>query len=552
MAEENNLNNDEKIVNKAISESQKEILNEFKKGTIDLKKAIYELTNVTKNDILGTKQRINDLKSLNEAIKQNTTIQKQALEESKKSNISTKLPEPEERSFEQIYRARQIAGGMETIAGGNFASGIRQIASAFPQIAKFMTGPYYIALSMATKGLIAFDRQLTQMNKSIMSTTGGIYSDYLNKSYAEKLSYSKTIEDMARNYHRQGEKAELMQALQSNFAPSIAYNAQSGLPIIAATLANRTAFEGIGIDKNYSDQLLFKLIRQQGLTPGSASGQLNNLLKFASDKKRGGIYSDQELIKKSDEVYNLTKMFGTSMDWASRYVNKFSREIELGTIAMSDFASYNKGMREGDTGKLAGIGQQLIEHGQAMGLSIPKELLEASGNPLAVAWTMRKLGETGNKDMLKLMSSWMGMHTGNISGGNEAAAKEALYSLIGPNLGFGKLSQPQVEGIVKGNFKNLEGAYAVSGYSKDIENFNNYQNLIKNYLDKNTEETVKLSTAVGQVFSDLHQLFSGNKRIPVYIDGQQINSQMTGADVKRWNEINQERSNFITGPTKVS
>ena len=453
--------------------------------------------------------------------------------------------------LQAIRTAEKISESFELATKGNILGGLKQLGSAIPAVAKLMGGPLSIAIQGLVTSLIAIDKHLTKLNREVLSTTGGLYSSYLNKTYTEKLSYSKTIEDLARNYHRQGEKEELMQAIQKNFAPSIAYSAKTGLPIIAASLANRTAFESIGIDKNYSDQLLFKLIRQRGMSAGAAAGSLNNLLKFATSEKRTGIYSDQEIIKKSDELYTMTRAYGTSMEWAAKYVNRFSKEIELGTIAMSDFASYNKGIREGDTGKLAGIGQLLVEHGQATGLNIPKEMLESSGNSLAMSWNFRKLAESGNKDLLKLLSSWLGMQTGNIAGSNEAAAMETLYSLVGPNLGFGKISQPQVEKIVKGGFKNLEGAYAVSGITQPIEDFNNYENLIKHYLDKTTGETTKITTALGQVTSDLHRLFTGAERIPVYIDGQQINSEITGADIKKWKETHVESVIPIVGPNKV-
>lgn len=524
--------------------SEEDLLKELNKYIKTIEKTV---TDQARRNIQDNKDRKELIKNLQSNVVKRLEEQGVISKPSFWEKIGFKEPSKDDLATQ--YRARQMAGGIESIMEGRFVSGLRQIGSTIPQIANFMGGPLYLALSLTVKGLIAFDKHLAQLNKTVVSTTGGIYSDYLNKSYSDRLSYSKTIEDLARQYHRQGEKDEMMRAIQSNFAPVTAYDIQRGGSIAAAAFANRTAFEGIGIEKTFADQLLFKLMRQQGLTAGGASGQLNNLLRFASSKERGGIYSDQELIKKTDEAYNLMKMFGISMEWASRYVNKFSKEIELGTVAMSDFASYNRGIREGDTGKLAGIGQLLVEHGQAMGLNIPKEMLESSGNSLAMAWNLRKLAESGNKDLLKLLSSWIGTQTGNIAGSNEAAAMETLYSLVGPQLGFGKISQPQVEKIVKGGFKNLEGVYAVSGTTQPIEDFNNYKNLIDHYINKTTSETTKLTTAIGMVVSDLHKLFAGNKRIPVYIDGQEINTQTTGADVKRYLE---QKENVIMGPTRVS
>lgn len=483
----------------------------------------------------ANKSIISDVKTaLKESVRENKRLQQEQLTKNQSFLSKIGFKEPTADDLTSQYRASRMISGFESIMSGNFSSGLRSILSTVPKIANFMGGSYYAALRLATTGLIKFDENLTKLNRTVINSTGGAYSPFLNATYAEKFGYMSQARELLRPYQRQGETEEILSSIGGNLAPRLSQNKEYSLQTVASIGAVRTLMEGAGIDKSTADQLFYKIIKTQGINSSQTANQLNSLIKFATstDKDRKGIYGPAELIQKQSELYDRVKKFGVGMDSTARIVDKFSRAIEKGTISMEDFASYNKGMYEGDTGKLAGIGQQLIEHGQAMGLSIPKELLESSGNPLAIAWNMRKLGETGNKDMLKLMSSWMGMQTGNISGGNEAAAKEALYSLIGPNLGFGKLSQPQVEGIIKGNFKNLQDAYVLPSAGGPLTGFSELTYKANELTDKNNTELSKLSTALGELKDEMIRTFAGSKAIPVVIEGINYSSNQSKQGIK--------------------
>ena len=468
----------------------------------------------------ANKSIVSDVKTaLKESIRENKRLQQEQLTKNQSFLSKIGFKKPTDDDLAAQYRASRMISGFESIMSGNFSSGFRSILSTIPEIANFMGGPYYAALRLATTGLLKFDEHLTKLNRTVINSTGGAYSPFLNAVYAEKFGYTSQARELLRPYQRQGETEEILSSIGGNLASRLSQNKEYSLQTVASIGAVRTLMEGVGIDKSTADQLLFKIMKTQNLNSPQAANQLNDLIKFASSSDRKGIYSPNELIQKQSELYDRLKKFNIGMDSTARIVDKFSRAIEKGTISMDDFASYNKGMYEGDTSKLAGVGQQLIEYGQSAGFSIPKELLQSSGNPLAVAWNMRKLGESGNKDMLKLMSSWMGSQTGNIANGNEAAAKEALYSLIGPNLGFGKLSQPQVEGIIKGNFKNLQDAYALPSAGGPLSGFSDLTEKANELTDKNNTELSKLSTALGELKDEMLRTFAGSKAIPVVIEG---------------------------------
>ena len=525
----------EQEIRKVAERDASSIMKNWEEGLLSTEEALQQFAKVGRETVKSVARMGSEFTKMAIASQKYTdNLTKQALQQ---QNVKRTFAErigyvekPGQDLLASQYRARQMAGGIESIIGGNFASGTRQILSTFPKVANFMGGPYYLALAAATRGLLKLDEGLAKLNKTVINSTGGAYSPFLNESFAKKFQYTATARQLLRPYKRQGEYEEILSAIGGNLTPRLFQNKEFALQTVASMGAVRTLMEGVGIDKSTADQLLFKIMKTQNLNSPQAANQLNNLIKFASSSDRKGIYSPNELIQKQSELYDRLKKFNIGMDSTARIVDKFSRAIEKGTISMDDFASYNKGMYEGDTGKLAGIGQQLIEYGQTMGLSIPKELLESSGNPLAVAWNMRKLGEIGNKDMLKLISSWMGMQTGNISGGNEAAAKEVLYSLIGPNLGFGKLSQTQVEGIVKGNFKNLQDAYVLPSVGGPLTGFSELTDKANQLIDKNTTEISSLTTAIGALKDELIMLINGDKPLTVKIEDEKLTNK-TVADL---------------------
>ena len=99
--------------------------------------------------------------------------------------------------FKQLYRARQIAGGLETIAGGQIGYGIRQIATAFPAVANFMTGPYYLAIKGVTTALKLLDAEISKTKKEISAITGGVFSPYQNNYIGAELYETRIKEGLS-------------------------------------------------------------------------------------------------------------------------------------------------------------------------------------------------------------------------------------------------------------------------------------------------------------------------------------------------------------------
>lgn len=428
--------------------------------------------------------------------------------------------------LEALARARTVGTGFEQMIGGNVLSGLQKLGSALPGIAQIMGGPLAVALSVATKGLMAFDEHITKLNKNISVGTGsGRFTELLRDPYYERLSYTNRIKDELDKYYMTGDFESILTGMGTSYH---ARNLRPGSTffdqLYGSVTAARTTLGGVGLSTDIADRLLQTSIRSEGLMPEAAATRLDKLIKFAQGDESTGIFSTAELLQQQLSLYDQIKKFGTNMDWTTRIVDRFSEELEKGTMTLSNFASINVGMREGETAQLAGIGQMMVENALAQGLDVPKELLNSMGNPLAMAWNMRKLAESGDPRIQSMIGSNLSSMVGQMGITDPAAINELVYGLL-PQFTFGKLSQPQVESLVSSGFTDFAGAYATAGgvTAPEQKEIQKTLNDIKNYAKQTTTFSKQIGTIVSGAFRDFYaDIINPSKPIPVRFFGTNL------------------------------
>lgn len=410
--------------------------------------------------------------------------------------------------LESLARARSVGSGLNSLMEGQISTGLNTIASAIPSLSKFLSGPLYIAINVLIKGLHTLDQSIAKMNTDISSSTGGRFSNLLYKAYGSKVDYLKNIKDDLSEYNRSSEYAEVMNSVGKSFAielskPGTDFNKK----IYGAYGAARTSFESIGMDKQFADKFLKTLILGENIKdPDQAITRIDRLIQ-KSISKGAGVFSPEQLMQTQLSLFEQVKKFGLNMDWTTDIVGRFSEELEKGTVTLSNFASINAGMKQGETSQLAGIGMMMVQNALASGVDVPKELINNMNDPLAFSWNIRQLAGKGDPRLLKMLSASMPQMT-NQMGLSDDAAKEFLYG-IGNQFTFGKLSQPQIEKIVSSGFSDFAGAYGVNSgnirYKK--EDIDTTKESIKDFSDKITSYSKQLAELIKsgtrEIYSDI-------------------------------------------------
>lgn len=331
------------------------------------------------------KELIKDVKSaLKDAIKE----QKQIIQEQTKKNESflsrIGFREPGKDDLATQYRARQMAGGIESIMEGRFSSGARQILSTFPKVANFMGGPYFLAIQAVTSGLLKLDDAIYKAKQQVISSTGGVFSPFRQDTLGASL-YKIRIGERLKDYGLQDKAAEIMGS---------AY-ASTGL---GATLYTEGPLKG---------QINTNLLEQRAINQGAAlkymtslgisEGSINNLLKISrniegqsesaalatqyrlADRfKKSRYMTEDEGIQQSLSLYEQTKNLGVNFEWASKAVARFDRALQLGEVSLSDFAAVTRGIKGSDIGKSTGIAAMIKDIAIRNGIELPEEFMQSS------------------------------------------------------------------------------------------------------------------------------------------------------------------------------
>lgn len=390
------------------------------------------------------KELIKDVKTaLKDAIKE----QKQAIQEQTKKNESflsrIGFKEPGKDDLATQYRARQMAGGIESIMEGRFSSGARQILSTFPKVANFMGGPYFLAIQAVTSGLLKLDEAIFKAKQQVISSTGGVFSPFRQDALGASL-YKIRIGEALKDYGLQGKSAEIMGAAYSS----------TGL---GATLYTQGPLKG-EVNKNLLEQrainqgAVLKYMSSLGISEGS----INNLLKISrnlegqseaqamatqyrlADRFRKSRYmTEEEGMQQSLSLYEQTKSLGVNFEWASRTVAKFDRALQLGEVSLNDFAAITRSIKGSDAGRATGIASMIKDIAVRNGINLPEEFINSSD--LGAGLYLQTREGISNKNIqqaLKLLGTQIqgGMSIGSSEYDQARGLQMVLQQLYGSNI----------------------------------------------------------------------------------------------------------------------
>ena len=370
---------------------------------------VKEQENVTKKykDLRETlNKEIEHRKVLNKALDEETKVEKKKIEKAKQevSEIQKKIEEAKKPNFLQRmgfkessskddlatqYRARQMAGGLESILEGRVASGFRQLGSTVPIIANFMSGPLYAAMSglasATIKAVDSFTKFSAVSARLSGSETGAKITDRyrrLSDTSSLAMMYGQNVEDFDKylmtNIGALGRKSLWTDRHFSN-----------------TLLSTRADFERMGVDPNRANSLI-----NQQLSIGRSSDDMRKFnYQLRETTKTMDKFSSEKFISAYEEL-NKTFIANNINGMANaRTLARFQDQLNKGTLSISDFTKSLTSRRTSETSTLAGVGAMLAERGLG-----GKDLQDAyrRGDMIAVAGIVRRGGQNISRDIEKI------------------------------------------------------------------------------------------------------------------------------------------------------
>lgn len=425
------------------------------------------------------KELAKNIKSaLQDAIKE----QKQVIQEQTKKNegFLSRIGFVEKQGddqFKQVYRARQIAGGFETIAGGQIGSGIRQIMSAFPKVANFMTGPYYLAIQTVITGLSRFDEALSKSTKMMTSATGGLQSEYVGNRF-KAFGARHNLKESLREIGLQGNLEDIMQSISSSYG--IAYSKNNLQNLVKTTGYAQQGLGSLGISAQSSQGLISNLQLIEGKDQQSVYAALQRLTNRFQTMS---MFSPEQALQQATSLYDQTKHLGTNFEWASRTIQKFEVGLKNGTLALSDFAAVNRSLRSGQLSKNAGIAAMVSDYAFRSGISLPSSFINSNAIGQGFAISTRAMLSNNQfarayQGQLQEQLEQMGMTTRQ----EKAGALQLLLQERGINIS----PEAAENAIRKDGSLNLIGAGIIGSQAFEKEKAEqkqaeDYQKLVQDY-----------------------------------------------------------------------
>lgn len=388
--------------------------------------------------------------------------------------------------LQAIRTAEKISGGIDSIFSGNFFGGMKEIGQAFPKIAKFMGGPLSIALQAAVKGLITFDEALSKSTKTAVSITGGMYSSNLGGrspsgvlQRIHNLGFNAELKDSLYNIGMADEYENIISSISKSYGIAAYKNKQKDF--VSSIAYAQKGLGSFGIDANTANNIVANLRTTEGKDNIGISAQLRRLTKrFETMKYLSPERATQQITSLSDQ----TKMLGTNFEWANKTVIKFERELQKGTMTLSDFASLNRSFQSGGVSRNAGVAAMLSEFASRTGINLPQSFLNS--NAIGRGFALSTEAMLGSNSIAKATSGkitemldQMGMNTKDERAG---MLQQILSQMFGVNISSeAALKSLTSTGEVDLLKSRVAGTKAFQEKAKEEREAKNYEDEVRKY-----------------------------------------------------------------------
>lgn len=415
--------------------------------------------------------------------------------------------EPTKDDLATQYRARQMAGGVESIMEGRFASGARQLASTIPQIANFMGGPYYLALQLVVSGLIKLDSALSKATKTASLMTGGINSEMLG-DLGQRFSNMQFIASTRMKLHDIGMGSEYNNIVNAMIkgAGYGSYQGKQAQTIESLAYAQK-GLSSLGISADTANTLMNNLSLLEGKGQTGQYAQLQRFIDRAVGSKDGNIkstkyLSPEEYMRQSLSLLDQTKMLGMNFEWANRAVKQFEGELKRGTISLSDFAAVNRSLQGGGLSQNAGLSALITNYAYRTGIKLPESFLQS--NALGQGFALSLPSMLSNRNILKAYQGQLSEMIQQIGGNNRyerAGALQAILQSRGINVSAtAALEAIRPDGSVDLERAKIMGTAAFRKREEEEASAKQYQSAVEKYYTDSEGYVSKMMHWVGGIY----------------------------------------------------
>lgn len=380
-----------------------------------------------------------------------------------------------ETQMEKMYRARQMAGGIEQLFNGNFLSGFRQIGSTFPKIANFMGGPYWLALELTAKGLLKLDNALAKATKTATAMSGGLQSNFVGNRWASVV-FNANLKRGLYDIGMQGEFENITNAMTKNYG--IGYYKNNQKNIIESMAYAQSGLGAYGISADQSNSLVRNLRLLEGKNETGIYAQLKRL----QDRFQGMAISPEEALNQASSLYSQSKNLGVNFEWASRQIKNFEKSLELGTRSMSDFAAVNRSLFSGGVKQNAGIAGLVTDFAARSGVNLPSSFLNQ--NIIGQSFSLSMPNLISNPNLIKAYSGQLNEMIQQMGGGTREE-QAGMLQMILQSRGVNVSSQAALDSITSSGVDleagGIMGKKAFARREKEQQDAEDYQKLVRNY-----------------------------------------------------------------------
>lgn len=482
----------EQEIRKVAERDASSIMKEWEEGLLSTEEALQKFARVGQETVKSVARMGNEFTKMAIASQKYTdNLTKQALKEQQNSSWLSRTKNwlystPTKDDMAVQYRARQMAGGIESILSGNILSGFRQLGSTVPRIANFMGGPLYAAMTALSTAVIGAIDSFTKFRAESSRLSGGI-------SNIKGDRYTRAFQTYALTTMFGQNNKDYDKFLMSNIGWSGRQAMWENKPYrneFARTWAStRAAFEQVGANPDLANSLMLQQ-RSIGMSPDNMR-RFNNRLVEAT--KSLDVMGSDKFINAYQEL-NKTLIANNINGMASaKMFAKFEDQLNKGTLTVADFTKGLTSRRGAETSTLAGVGAMLAERGLG-----GKELQEAyaRGDMIAVAGLVRRGGQQMQRDIEKIAPE-MSEHFGTTDW------KEALA-----------LQSGTPWGQMIGDLKNLEVQKILTSGGSLVQPLENLkQPITKEELDalnKAESDLIKETTDLTGAFEALGKVIKGS------------------------------------------